>query len=146
MCYNMHQHGCTLAVLIKCRAWVYSRSVLQANCLTLEESEDPINTMSTEQPGKSSTREGLRLNTGFTDPLPKMSFFLGVEMGGRMVRPDKFPPLQLCVEARNPSVRQYNRCVRWPWLVSLKWYWHDPGLKQQTEDSKKVKHIVSTLL
>lgn len=101
--------------------------------------------MSTEQPGKSSAREGMRLNTGFsleeyTDPLPKESFFLGVKMGGRMVRPDKFPPLLLCAEASNPSFRQYNRCVRCPWLVSLKWYWHDPGLKRHSKDSKKVNH------
>lgn len=61
------------------------------------ESEDPDNTMSTEYPGKSSTREGLRLNTVFSlsgDPSTKVSF-LEVEIGGKIVRPDKSPTL-LC--------------------------------------------------
>lgn len=106
--------------------------------------------MSTEQPGKSSKREGLRLKTGFslreecTDLWPRMSFILGAEIGGRTVRPDKLPSLRVCEESRKPSVRQYSLCVRCPWLVSLKWYWHDPLLTRHTEDSKKVRHTVST--
>jgi len=52
------------------------------HCVTLGESEDPVSTMSTEQPGHSSKRDGLRLNTGFslleesTDPRLWTSFFL----------------------------------------------------------------------
>ncbi len=115
----------------------------QRNCLTFGESEDPVSTMSTEQPGKSSTREGLRWNTGFSlpeeskDPRPRMSFFLGAEMGGRK------PSLQVFVGGRKPSVNQNIRCTRWPWLVSLKWYWHDPWLTGHTEDSKEVRRTIS---
>lgn len=96
----------------------------RANCLTLGESEDPVSTMSTEHPGKSSTRGGLTLNK---DLRPEMSFFLGAEIGGRTVRPEKFT-LRVFVEGRESSVSQYNRCLRLPWLVSLKWYWHDSWL------------------
>lgn len=102
--------------------------------LTLGESEDPVSTMSTEQPGNSSTREGLRLNTGLSvgedvrDPRPGTSFFLGVDIGGRKDRLDESSPLRVLEEGEKPSVFQYIRCTRWPWLVSLKWYWHDPWL------------------
>lgn len=116
----------------------------QSCCLTLGEFEDPVKTMSTEEPGKSSTREGLRLNTvfslpeGTTSPWPRTSF-LAVVMGGKTVRPDKFPVLQVCEVDRELSVRQYNLCICWPWLVSLKWYWHDPGLSKM---NKEVRHTV----
>lgn len=97
---------------------LFNFKLKEGSFLTLGESEDPDNTMSTEYPGKSSTREGLRLKTVFSlsrDPSPKVSF-LEVEIGGKIVRPDKSPTL-LCWD---PSIRQYNRCVRRPWLVSLK--------------------------
>ena len=54
-------------------------------CLTLGVSDDPVRTTSADWPGKSSRRQGLRLNTGFSlgeerrDPLP----VLPVVMGGR---------------------------------------------------------------
>lgn len=114
-------------------------------CHTLGESEDPVSTISTEQPGNSSTLEGVRLKTGFflersTDLWPTISFFLGVEIGGRMVWPDMFPPLCIFVEGEKPSINQYNSRVLRPRLVSLKWYWHDPGLKWHSRGSRKVRH------
>lgn len=105
--------------------------------------------MSTEQPGKSSTREGLRLNTGLSvredvrDPRPGMSFFLGPEMEGRKVRLDESSPLRVLEEGEKPSVFQYIRCIRWPWLVSLKWYWHDPWLVVHIENKEEVRQIVN---
>lgn len=57
--------------------------------LALEDTEDPVSTMSAEVPGKSSTREGLTLNTGVslpedtTDARLGAPFFLGPVIGGR---------------------------------------------------------------
>lgn len=119
---------------------------LRANGLTLGESEDPVSTMSTDLPGGSSTWEGLRLNTGLSSPEEgkdspiKPSFWLGARREGRTVR----PPFGVFPENRKPSVLQYNRCVRLPWFVSLKGYWHDAWLMGHTEDSKEVRHPVST--
>ena len=88
-------------------------SLQTAHCVTLFESEDPVSTMSAEQPGKSSTREGMRLNAGLSlesrDPRFWTSFFLGSEMGGRTGRPGKLFPLRVFVWAGLPSVIQYIR-------------------------------------
>lgn len=63
--------------------------------LTLGESKDPDSTMSMENPGKSSTRDGLRLNTALSlseEPSPKESF-LDTGIDGRTVRPERSPTL-----------------------------------------------------
>lgn len=103
--------------------------------VTLGESAEPDSTMSMEHPGKSSTRDGLRLNTALSlraASSPRESF-LHTGIGGRTVRPDRSPTL-VCWD---PSIRQYSRWVRRPWLVSLKWYWHDPGLERRGRSENK---------
>jgi len=82
-------------------------------CLTLGESDDPESTMSTEPPGASSTREGLRANTSSPSleeglaPRLQTPFLLEAEMGGRTERPDK--PYAFRAFGRKPADCQYIR-------------------------------------
>lgn len=59
-------HNHIKAVVKKRRPSFYSGACIQDNYVTWGESEVAVSTMSAEQPGKSSTRDGLRLNIGFS--------------------------------------------------------------------------------
>lgn len=63
--------------------------------LTLGESADPDSTMSTEHPGKSSTRDGLRLKTALSLRAESSAreSFLETGIGGRTMWPDRSPTL-----------------------------------------------------
>lgn len=61
---TFHIH--TKAVVKKLRPFFYSGENIRDSYITWGKSEVAVSTMSAEQPGKSSTRDGLRLNVGFS--------------------------------------------------------------------------------
>lgn len=98
--------------------------------------------MSTESPGKSSTRDGLRLTAECSllveskDPGLRVSFCLWELMGGRILLP-----------GWRTSIFQNIRWLRWPQLVSLKKYLHRLWLKKHIKrtneslDTVPVTHL-----
>lgn len=84
--------------------------LLRASSLTLGLSEEPVRTMSEEEPGKSSTRDGTSRNTSWPlevrPALWPLSALLGWVSGGA----NTSPPLWF----EEASVAQYKRRVRCP--------------------------------